>query len=176
MKTVSIAPKTEVLVSALSAIDRRSGKKYFTELGLRMIEGNKDSYFTFPRHAGDKQDMMKILTSEQYDEAKRLIKPLHLSDSRGAPMYTVENGFYFVQIAQGVAEHHTKKEGDAQKYTIILADHLRVSEAIAKGIINEVKTKEEFSTLCDTMRPRWEDEAQTAIEFLQSILHLSYDA
>lgn len=173
MKTVSIALKTALQVSALLSWESRTGQRYFVDLGLHMIEGNKDSYFSFPRQTSDKAALLNILTEDQYNEAKRLIKPLHLSDSRGAPMYTVENGFYFVQIAQGVAKYHTKADGDAQKYTRILADHLRVSEAIAKGIINEVKTKEEFSTLCDTMRPRWEDEAQTAIEFLQSIAHLS---
>ena len=173
MKTVSIARKTALQVSALVSWDSRTGQRYFVDLGLHMIEGNKDSYFAFPRQTSDKAAMLQILTEDQYNEAKRLIKPLHLADSRGAPMYTVENGFYFVQIAQGVAKYHTKADGDAQKYTQILADHLRISFDNAAIIVKHTKTKDEFSDLCDKMRPRWENEAQTAIEFLQSIAHLS---
>ncbi|MGL6295852.1 MAG: hypothetical protein ACRC3K_05505, partial [Plesiomonas sp.] len=116
MNTVNHPMKTELLVSSLYRIDPRTSKKYFVEFGLNMIAGNKDSYFTFPRQHSDKYYLLKILTEEQYNEAKRLILPLHLSDSRGAPMHTVDNGYYFVELARGTAKHNEPKEGDREKY------------------------------------------------------------
>ncbi|MGL4896101.1 MAG: hypothetical protein ACRC47_14825 [Shewanella sp.] len=176
MYTVNHPLKTELLVSVLSHIDPRTSKKYFVEFGLNMVEGSKDSYFTFPRQPSDKYYLLKILTEDQYNEAKRLILPLHLSDSRGAPMHTVDNGYYFVELARGTAKHNTPKEGDREKYIKILADHLRTGVRYATEIVdNQEYDKAAFSVICDTMRPKWEHDAAEAIEFIESIKHLSYE-
>lgn len=176
MYTVNLPLKTELLVSSVVFVDPRNPRHAQTvDFGLHMIEGNEDSYFTFPTQHRDKRYMLKILTKDQYDEAARLIKPLRLSDSRGAPMHTVDNGYYFVELARGTAKHNIPKEGDREKYIRILAHHLRTGIRYATEIVdNQECDKAEFSIICDTMRPKWEHEAAEAIEFIESIMHLSY--
>lgn len=167
IRAAQIKPKTDVMfyVFRTNGGKKPNGEYYFTgEIGLRFIYGNTDSYFTFP--LGDHALLVSKLGQELFDKARTIIEPLHLSARDGSPMYAVENGFYYVQIANGVAKWHEPKEGDKEKYTKILAEHLRVSIEEAQTIVQTIKTYDEFIAVVDTMRDRWEQEAITAYEFL----------
>lgn len=166
IRAAQIKPKTSFMFYVFRTIGGKlpNGEYYTDEIGLRYDSRNTDSYFTFP--LGDFPLFIGKLGQELFDKAKTIIEPLHLSARDGTPFYAVENGFYYVQIANGVAKWHEPKEGDAEKYTKILAEHLRVSIEEAKTIVQTIKTQDEFSALADTMRDRWEQEAIAAYEFL----------
>ena len=166
IRAVQIKPKTDFMfyVFRTNGGKKPNGEYYTDEIGLRYDSRNADSYFTFP--LGDFPLFIGKLGQELFDKAKTIIEPLHLSGRDGTPFYAVENGFYYVQIANGVAKWHEPKEGDEEKYTKILAEHLRVSIEEAKTIVQTIKTQDEFSAVVDTMRDRWEQEAITAYEFL----------
>ena len=151
-----------ILCSVITSGTKNShGTPYTDDIGLRYIKGNSDSYFTFPRQLVSDRLFNDLLGEDTFKKARELIRPLHLSNRDGSPMNTVENGFYFVQLANGVLPH---------KYTQILAEHLRVPYQQAETIVATCSSKDEFSILVDTMRDRWEQEAITAFEFIRDHL------
>lgn len=171
IRAPQIPTATNILCSVITSGSKNSyGTPYTDDIGLRYIKGNSDSYFTFPRQLVSDKLFTDLLGEDTFKKARELIRPLHLSCRDGSPMHTVENGFYFVQLANGVAQYNIPKEGDKKKYTRILADHLRISLPDAAHIIATCTSKDEFSALADTMRDRWEQEAITAFEFLRDTL------
>ena len=167
------APQIPVAKDILCSVIIRGnpqGNPYTDDIGLCYIKGNSDSYFNFPRQLVSDRLFTDLLGENTFKKARELIRPLHLSNRDGSPMHTVENGFYFVQLANGVAQYNIPKEGDKEKYTRILADHLRISLPDAAHIIATCTSKDEFSALADTMRDRWEQEAITAFEFIRDHL------
>ena len=77
---------------------------------------------------------------------------LHLSDIDGAPMHSVENGWYW---NGGTKWQEYKRE--------TLADHLRISPEEADRVHLTYTTKEAFAEYVEQQRPRWKAEAETAI-------------
>ena len=170
-----VQPKTVVKFTVRGGERQCWNGPVFHDFGLVYLAPNKDSYFSAV--FWDKEHnarYIKALGLELFNQAKALLEPLHLCDSTGAPMYTVENGFYYVEIARGYAQWHKPAEGDKEKYTAILAQHLRIELMQADGIVADKSIdKEAFSRICDAQRERWQQEADKAIEFLQSIQGLS---
>ena len=173
--TDQIQLKSELLIQFQTSVRNPAGGYYYESFGLRYIKGNSDSYFTF----GIFDDravtrFQAILGKDVYKQAKAILEPLHLSDTTGAPMHTIENGYYYVEIARGVAKYHKPEPNDQMKYTEILANHLRISFEEADFIITSGMNKEQFTAIVDELRPRWKNEALAAYRYLESIRHLSH--
>lgn len=78
---------------------------------------------------------------------------MHLADINGVPMYAVENGYYYLEIARG------DKEGNYTFDTV--AKHLRISKLKATQIKDF--TLEEFTAFVEAQKPRWKQEADEII-------------
>lgn len=79
---------------------------------------------------------------------------LHLSDIDGVPMYAVENGYYFLQVARGSI---------IGEYTYAtVAKHLRIS--VEDAIKLHTYSKEQFTQFVEDQKPRWKAEAEAAIK------------
>ena len=168
IRAVQIKPKT-IIQFKCRTVKPVSGESFTSVIGLHCSPMNTDSYFIFPHSHGSADHVSALINrlgQELFDKARSIIEPMHLSSRDGTPMYAVENGFYYVQIANGVAKWHEPREGDKENYTKILAEHLRVSIEEAQTIVQTIKTQNEFSAVVDTMLDRWEQEAITAYEFL----------
>lgn len=89
-----------------------------------------------------------------FPEMKEFIS-LHLSNSKGQPMYAVANGFYFI------------KEGNLDAIMRLL----RVSKEEAEYLFNHTEDKEHFKWLLVKMGlpQRWQDEANRCIETLEKL-------
>lgn len=79
---------------------------------------------------------------------------LHLSDIDGVPMYAVENGYYFLQVARG------NIEGEYTYETV--AKHLRISVEDANKL--QTYNKDQFTQFVEDQKPRWKAEADAAIK------------
>ena len=79
---------------------------------------------------------------------------LHLSDIDGVPMYAVENGYYFLQVARG------NIEGEYTYETV--AKHLRIS--VEAAIKLQTYNKDQFTQFVEEQKPRWKEEANAAIK------------
>lgn len=77
---------------------------------------------------------------------KNLI-PLHLSDIKGVPMHSIENGWYWYK----------------QNSFKTLAEHLRIPEIEAIELINKNLSKSDFETFVVSQYPRYKQEAEKAI-------------
>jgi hypothetical protein len=178
-KTVTLPLQTGIKIKA--ALPCKRGEiAYYASFGLSFIDGNSDSHFSHNLYSKREINCLTALIgADNMVQAEKLIKPIHLSDSRGIPLHCVENGFYFVQIAHGTAKYHKPEENDREKFTQVLSNHLRVTLDEAKEIVynlygvNHELAKGRFTNLCEGLKPRWENEAAEAIEFLESIKHLS---
>ena len=75
------------------------------------------------------------------------IRALHLADDTGAPMYAVENGWYWYEKS-----HDTG------------ADYLRVTPEELPAEMS----KDEFVAYVETLRARWQADADAVVAFLNS--------
>lgn len=103
---------------------------------------------------------------------------LHLSDLNGVPMHAVENGFYWLCKVAGIPQ---KYEPEQDKETCIkyLCEHLRISKKEVEDIRSKIwvsyamgrtkEAKQHFSEIVDSMKPRWQSEADAAIQLLKSL-------
>lgn len=170
-----VQPKTVVKFTVRGGERQCWNGPVFHDFGLVYLAPNKDSYFSAVFWDENvNRRYIEALGTKLFNQAKALLEPLHLCDSTGVPMYTVENGFYYVEIARGCAKWHTPDVNDEAKYTAILAEHLRIDIDHAKAIVADKSIdKDAFSRICDAQRERWQQEADKAIEFLRSIQGLS---
>ncbi len=89
----------------------------------------------------------------------KIFVDLHLSDYKGAPMYAVENGFYWIKEYKS-----GKKTADTPK------EYLRITdEELSVLSMCEDKYVFWFKLYELGIVKRWEDEAQKAIEYLENI-------
>lgn len=161
------APKTSFEITMIST--SRYGQVLNREsFGLNYISPNKASYFSWNLYGTGESWFRSEFGDELYDQLMQVFKPLHLADDDGVPMYAVENGFYYVQIARGEAKYHTPADGDKEKYTIALAKHLRIDHDTAVHIV-ETFDKQMFIDYCESCKPRWQAEADHAIATLEEL-------
>lgn len=120
--------------------------------GLQYIKGNSDSYFTATGEVWKGRDF--ISCGCLHDEILKAfpgmsdIVSLHLSDSDGAPMHAVENGWYH----NGGTKYHEYNR-------TVLASHLRITPEQADIIHANCADKEAFAAVVDSMREQWKEEA-----------------
>jgi hypothetical protein len=92
------------------------------------------------------------------------INALHLADETGAPMHAVANGWHWYTGAGHAYERnsqHMKDPTDTPRERT--ARHLRISE----DELPEDLDRDGFAAFVDTLRPRWQEEADAAIAFLR---------
>jgi hypothetical protein len=140
-------------------VNEKRNYKLLIKGGLHFIKGNKKPYFSLTadyilngRHESGGCNHELIM--KHAPEFKDLID-LHLSDIDGVPMHALENGWYWMG--------RTKWEKGNVKN---LAEHFRVSEAIAEDMINDPTiTKESLGReIEEYYKPRWKAEAEAAIK------------
>lgn len=104
------------------------------------------------------------------------IKPviaLHLCDGEGAPMFTTENGRYWLEMILGIRPVRTNNP--ETKVEDILTRHLRISaeeldDLVAKAReVSPEALRDFFAAYVDTRRPRWKAEAEAAKKLIQAI-------
>ena len=125
-------------------------------------------FFSWNLHGSGEKAFRAEFGDELYDQLMHVFKPLHLSDDHGVPLYAVDNGFYYVKIARGEAKYHTTADGDKEKYTDVLAKHLRIDHDTAVHIV-ETFDKQMFIDYCESCKPRWKAEAEHAIATLEEL-------
>jgi len=153
-----------------------NGNILIVEYGL--LTTNSSPYFSITGSLYEKQPLTdrnmiscSCIHDDILDNAPQFtdLVALHLSGIDGTPMYVVENGFYHFQTAIGTAQYHTKEDGDREKYTKVVADHLRISLVDATALIERLEKltpsqqKMEFTEFVVKQRERWNKEAQDAV-------------
>lgn len=155
--------------------------------GLHYIKGNSAPYFSITadgRESGRESfgGACHDLIAKKFPGLQDVID-LHLSDMDGVPSYPVANGWYWLAgAAGGLGEKYHGGSGDfgknAEECLEILARHLRVTEAEARGIVERCTAiepiphavkphaiqREEFARIVEGMVPRWNAEAAACIE------------
>lgn len=94
-----------------------------------------------------------------------LIERLHLADDAGVPMHAVENGWYFYS---GVAHEYERSSSYHREPSDSpherAARYLRVTPAeLPEGL-----SKDGFVVFVDSLRSRWQLEADEALAFLRA--------
>ncbi|GEM_PF-6216925 len=153
--------KDELCVS-VEYLDKYN-KTLIDKLGLIKLESNKFNYFSCVE-----SKRIKEVLGDDYKTLIGTLKPLHLSYGNGEPMYTVANGWYFIEIARGDAKWHEVKPNDKQEYTRILAEHLRIPLTYAKEIVNTY-TKERLVDTVEELKPIWLNQANEAINLIKCL-------
>lgn len=113
------------------------------------------------------------------------IVALHLSDAlTGEPMHAEANGWYWMAGALGGAgEQYHGASGSNSKTPdeclAIVANHLRITLEEAKALRDEVwptdripvpaQARKRFAAFVETLRPRWQAEAQAGIALLNDL-------
>lgn len=140
-----------------------NGKKYYNTYGLTYIDGNKDSHFS--GFNNDNLELNSLIGEENASKLVSMIQKLHLADSKGFPMYAVENGIYWLKVARG--EESNENVG-ITKATQYLANLLRINIDSAEFIIDQFD-KPMFLNFIEEQRERWEREANDCLEFISQL-------
>ena len=142
------------------------------EMKMEYLSGNKKPYFSITGNyykankKGERDKRYKDcigggachdIILKAFPQFKDFVE-FHLRDSDGAPMYPVENGFYFADTANIPA----------------LAHHLLVSVEEAQRIADTCKTKDEFWDMIAPMYQRWNEQAQSIMDKYDLCLPNSY--
>jgi hypothetical protein len=101
---------------------------------------------------------------------------LHLSDLDGVPMHAEENGFYWLAKAAGIPQEYGPDQ-DEETCFKFFCNHCRISESEGREIVRRVafsscvsnKHRSLWNEICESMKPRWKQEAQAAISLLESL-------
>jgi hypothetical protein len=128
---------------------------------FRMTANTYNKHGNTWEHAGGGCCHKKIL--KHWPEFK-IFADLHLSDHKGAPLYAMENGFYFIN------------EYKSKKHTAIIPKKcLRITDKELK-ILSLCEDKEIFLyKLYDLgIVKRWEEEAEKAIEYLEKLTGIKF--
>lgn len=137
------------------------GSQYNATISLKLYqpEGNKKPYFSFTTNIKEKRKNGRYadyVCGCCHDEIAKLLPdfakflPLHLCDNNGMPMYTFENGTYFIKECLGMG-----------------AEYLRISEDEARKLPLDNKEKY-FKALEDMgILDRWQNEANECIKWIE---------
>ena len=142
----------------LQAPFKEMGRTYYSKLGLQYIDGNMDSYFVGSLDAMDRGRLISKF-GDRIPELEARLDELHLSDSEGVPMHSVENGWY-----------HINNMGDRYgQFTVeTTMRHLRVSMEEALMVVT-IPTKAAYAKYCEGCKPRWKAEADEVIRLIKQI-------
>lgn len=147
--------------------DEHDAYRSTVTFGLHYIRGNRAPYWsiTVDTYRKDNGRWVEDSFGAQHDKAKELwpdlakFVPLHLSYDDGEPLHALENAWYHAGGTEWT-------EGNVQH----LANHLRIPEHRAEGIITEVKSgalgKDGLAWIIGSLRERWLLESQVAIGFI----------
>ena len=113
---------------------------------------------------------------EAYPDIADLVA-LHLSDINGVPMHAVENGWYWLASSMGLPTVEYK-HADQKEAFDFFCNHCRISAIEADTIRARMRelyeltdthetAKCEWVEICESMKPRWKEEADAAIEKYQ---------
>lgn len=129
------------------------------EYGLRYIKGNKRPYFfvtgNIPREKTCGAIHKEIL--EVFPDMADIVA-LHLRDDDGAPMYPLENGWYFYEGWRGGLLKHISE----YQCFLALCKHLMLSEQEVKDLPK--MTMKDFEKFIETLRPMWKEKADAVIK------------
>lgn len=141
--------------------------------GIRYITGNSQPYFTLTcdelngRGVDQGGGAAHKLIVEHFPELADLAA-LHLSGIDGKPSYYQENGWHWLAKAAGVPQKWGPDQ-DADECLEIFARHCRISQEEAEQIVRVIQEHEgdqrqKWNLIANQMIPRWEREAQAAID------------
>jgi hypothetical protein len=133
--------------------------------GLNFIRGNKKPYFSIT--AEIKEGRREYAGGCCHDEILRVYPELsdvikmHLSDIDGEPLYSVENGYFWLTAVQGTNQY---EKDTGKDYVNIFSEYVRISREEARALSDRIKDKGEFSEWVESQKPRWKNEAETCIK------------
>lgn len=142
------------------SVRKELNKDSYIEVNIRLNDECKNGFEEFSitgRYKSKTEELGGCIHEEiakHFPEFKIFID-LHLSDYKGMPMYSVANGFYFLEKG--------KKK--------VLMEHLRISEEECDKIAGMTVNEKHFSYLIQKMRlpERWKQEADNAIKMLEEL-------
>lgn len=149
--------------------------------------GNQLPYFSIT--AEEREDRKLVACGPMHEEIL-LEHPeladmvaLHLSDINGVPMHAVENGWYWLSSSLGgLGEKYSHANRD--EAFDFFCKHCRISREVGINIQLDVVgwhqltetpdvAKAEWVEICESMKPRWKKEAESAIEKYQLNVEVS---
>lgn len=142
------------------SVRKELNKDSYIEVNIRLNDECENGFEEFSitgRYKSKTEELGGCIHEEiakHFPEFKIFID-LHLSDYKGMPMYSVANGFYFLE--------NGKKKA--------LMEHLRISEEECDKIAGMTVNKKHFSYLIQKMGlpERWKQEADNAIKMLEEL-------
>lgn len=179
-----------------------NGKKYRITVygGLHYIKGNKDAYFSITAQVDEwhtnswsEGRWVDYASGCCHDEILKVhpdlapVVALHLSDSQGAPMHALGNGWYWMRgacakLPLGLDMKYAPQQSP-EKCLDLFASHARISLAEAHGVRRDVEAtamsvghysrvyegganapcKAYVFEYLEAQRPRWKREADEAV-------------
>lgn len=149
------------------SVRKELSKNSYIEVNIRLNDECKNGFEEFSitgRYRNKTDEIGGCIHKEiarHFPEFKIFIN-LHLCDYKGMPMYSVANGFYFLE--------NGKKKA--------LIEHLRVSEEECDKIAGMTVNMKHFSYLIQKMRlpERWKQEADNAIKMLEELTGKKFES
>ena len=143
--------------------------------GLNYIRGNKAPHFSIT--AEIKEGLRDYAGGCCHDEILRVypdlsdLIALHLSDIDGVPLYAIENGYYWLTAAQN---ENSYEKGNNKDNIKIFSEYVRISRSKSENLINHIRNKTAFMIWVETQKPRWKQEADSAIKKYGLIVYGDY--
>jgi hypothetical protein len=166
VRTTTLAKRTRNVLAHLPGYQRR--QRFDITLDLHQI-GEQSPYFSATVSGRSFGGCNHELILRHWPQAKCIVD-LHLCDMDGAPMHTEANALYHAQAYL----HQQKAHYPAAKGLDYLASHLRISQDQALDLLADLVDKTPdvqallMKAFCDQQRPRWQQEADQALAFLNA--------
>lgn len=177
--------------------DYGGGRFIRVEAGLHYLQGNSLPYFSVTgeigRGGGRDCDTCGCIHEEIQGAWPQLtpVIALHLSDSNGAPMHAVANGWYQLAAYYGGAGeryhagnskgHHggQYREPTPDESLAAFAEHVRISTEQARELAQQwacpddwASSRRWYAQWIEAQRPRWQAEADAACLLLDKLTHV----